>query len=157
MTAIDPRAELFGSLFVLVQHLTRRVDEQLVTLGLTSRQWLLLAVLQKWFPEQHPTLTEAAAKYGSSRQNVKQVARGLERHGWLRLVPDDVDRRATRLVLTERMTAFAAPEVEATSSAFLDAVFAGATHEELETLRGFVLALLARLETEPITVAGGAT
>ena len=66
-------AEVFGRLFVLGQHLTRRADEALRPVGLTSKQWLLLAVLVKGFPGATPTLTEAAAVYGTSRQNVKQV------------------------------------------------------------------------------------
>lgn len=157
MSDLDPRAELFGSLFVLVQHLSRRVDDQLLPLGLTSRQWLLLAVLEKWFPGERPTLTEAAARYGSSRQNVTQIATALERSGWLRLVPDAVDRRAIRLVLTDRMAAFARADVESRSVEFLDSVFAGASDAEVERLRRFVRALIARLEAGPIAVAGGAT
>ena len=39
------RAVLFGSVFVIVQHLTRTADRELADLGLTTRQWLLLAVL----------------------------------------------------------------------------------------------------------------
>ncbi len=71
------RAEVFGSLFALMQHLSRRADQELADLGLTSRQWLLLAILAKPFAGSSPSLSEAAAKYGSSRQNVKQVALGL--------------------------------------------------------------------------------
>ena len=79
------RAEVFGSLFVLVQHLSRRADKELADLGLTTRQWLLLAVLINAFPGRSPSLSEAADKYGSSRQNVKQVALGLEARGFVRL------------------------------------------------------------------------
>jgi DNA-binding MarR family transcriptional regulator len=154
MTNLDPRAELFGSLFVLVQHLSRRVDEQVAPLGLTSRQWLLLAVVQKWFPGRHPTLTEAAARYGASRQNVRQIATVLERRGWLRLAPDPEDRRVTRLVLSDRMSVFARAEVEHQGAALLDSVFAGASDEDLADLRGFVLALIARLEGGAETVEG---
>ena len=72
------RAEIFGSVFLIAQHLTKRADRELADLGLTTRQWLLLAVLKKTFPGVSPTLSEAAEAYGSSRQNIKQMALALE-------------------------------------------------------------------------------
>jgi DNA-binding MarR family transcriptional regulator len=42
-------------------------------------------------------LSEAAALYGTSRQNVKQVARQLESRGYLTITPDPNDARALRL------------------------------------------------------------
>ncbi len=139
----DRRPELFGSLLVLVQHLSRRVDEALKPLGLTSRQWLLLAVMERWFPEQDPTLTEAAARYGSSRQNVKQVALGLERRGYLRLVPDRHDRRATRIELTDKVAILDAPDARAQRMEVLDAVFAGLGPDRVEALSELVSEWLA--------------
>ena len=105
------RAEIFGSIFVVVQHLARRADAELAVLGLTTRQWLLLAVLTKWFPGHSPSLSEAAERYGSSRQNVKQIALGLEARGFVRLVPDRDDGRTTRIELTERVGVFDEPEM----------------------------------------------
>jgi DNA-binding MarR family transcriptional regulator len=97
------QAELFGTIFVVTQHLTRRADAALTSLGLTTHQWLLLAVLTKWSPDRSPSLSEAASRYGSSRQNVKQIALGLQSRGFLHLVPDPDDGRTTRLVLTDRV------------------------------------------------------
>jgi len=134
---------LFGSLLVLVQHLSRRVDEALKPLGLTSRQWLLLAVMERWFEDQDPTLTEAAARYGSSRQNVKQVALGLERRGYLRLVPDRHDRRATRIKLTEKISLLDQPDARAKRVQVLDAVFAGLGPDKVEALSELVSEWLA--------------
>jgi DNA-binding MarR family transcriptional regulator len=151
----DPRPELYWTLFVLVQHLSRRMDERLAPLELTSRQWLLLAVLQRFFPASSPTLTEAAARYGTSRQNVKQIAAGLERRGWLRIEPDRTDARASRLVLTDRIDVFASPALIREGAEFLHAVFADAPEEELGRLRNFTLHLLARLDVEAGTPPGG--
>ena len=139
----DRRPELFGLLLVLVQHLSRRVDEALKPLGLTSRQWLLLAVMERWFPDRSPTLTEAAARYGSSRQNVKQVALGLERRGYLRLVPDRHDRRATQIELTDKVSVFDQPDVSAQRMEVLDAVFAGLGPDRIEALSELVSEWLA--------------
>jgi DNA-binding MarR family transcriptional regulator len=134
----DPRPDVFGSLLVLVQHLSRRLDEALEPVGLTARQWLLLAVMERWFPNDSPTLTEAALRYGTSRQNVKQVALGLERRGYLRLVPDCLDRRAIRLELTEKVARFYEPDLRARRLEVLDDVFADLDPERIELLRDLV-------------------
>ncbi len=97
------QAELFGSLFLLTQHLARRTDVVMEPVGLTTKQWLLLAVLVKRFAHRSPTLSEAAQVYGSSRQNVKQIALQLQSQGYLRLVDDPQDRRVLRLELSDRI------------------------------------------------------
>lgn len=147
-----PRAldepDLFGRLFVLSQHLTRRADDALAPFGLTSRQWLLLAVLSRGFPGISPTLTEAARAYGTSRQNVKQVALQLEARGYLDLLPDPADGRATRLVLTDRVAVFDEPDVAAAQSAFIAGVFAPLTDDEVATLRSLVGRCISALEDD---------
>jgi DNA-binding MarR family transcriptional regulator len=142
MTALtddDPRPELFGSLLVLVQHLSRRLDAALAPLGLTSRQWLLLAVIERWFPNEGPTLSEAAARYGSSRQNVKQIALGLERKGFLRLTPDRGDGRATRLALTDNIAVFREPTARALQQATLDDIFGALDTARIALLRDLIV------------------
>src|SRR5512136_1056762 len=125
------RAEIFGSIFVVVQHLSRRADAELAELDLTTRQWLLLAVLTRWFPGRSPSLSEAAERYGSSRQNVKQIALGLEARGFLRLVPDPLDGRTTRLETTEAVRIFDEPEGQARGRALLADAFEGMSQEDL--------------------------
>ena len=50
-SAIDPltglRAQLFGTAFVLVQHLGRRMDRLLAPMAVTTRQGLLLAQVSR--------------------------------------------------------------------------------------------------------------
>lgn len=143
MSRATDEPDLFGSLFVLSQHLTRRADAALAPFGLTSKQWLLLAVLSRL---ETPTLTEAARAYGSSRQNVKQVALQLEARGFLRLRPDPIDRRATRLVPTERVAVFDEPDVAASQSAFVADLFAALGDDEVATFRTLVARCIAALE-----------
>lgn len=134
----QPREELFGRVFVLFQQLTRRVDDVLAPLGLTSRQWLLLVVLVRGFPGVRPTLSEAAAVFGTSRQNVRQIAGQLAARGYLTLEPDPADARATRLALTERVAAFDEPETVADQQAVLDELFACFRPDEVATLAALV-------------------
>ena len=120
--------------FVVAQHLDVLGDEALAPLGLTTKQWLLLAIVQKAFDGRHPTLTEAATVYGSSRQNVKAMARGIEAAGYLRIVPDAEDRRALRLVPTDRTAVFASADWRAREAAFFDRMFGGLTPDEISQL-----------------------
>jgi len=132
------RAELFGSVFFLAQHLARRTDAALRPLGLTTKQWLLLIVLVKRFPGHAPTLSEAAVVYGTSRQNVKQIALQLHKLGYLRLEPDPVDRRAQRLVLTERMAVFQEVREVRRENLYMAELFAGFAPREVQTLATLV-------------------
>ena len=152
----DTDVELFGSLLAFAQRLTLRVDEQLASFRLTSRQWLLLAVLARRFPGHAPTLSEATAVFGTSRQNVKQIVRQLERNGWLTVQADPSDRRAQRLVLTERIATFDEPEVRAVQAAFVRSVLGGLARPERQALLEMLSICLPRL-AEPALAVGGST
>jgi len=145
--ALAARAEVFGSLFVITARLSRRADRELADLGLTTRQWLLLAILSKEFPSRSPSLSEAAEKYGSSRQNVKQVALGLAAKGFVHLVPDPTDARTTRIALTELVGVFDEPPFVARTKDMLDDAFVGLTPDEVSDLRDVVRRWLATLMT----------
>ena len=148
MTGTDDlpaQAEVFGSLFVVVQHLTRRTDAALVDLGLTAKQWLLLAILAQGFPGHSPSLTEAGERYGTSRQNVKQIALGLETRGYVRLVADARDGRTTRLELTEQAAVFDTPELQARGAALLRDAFTGLEPHDVVVLQDIVRRWLAGL------------
>jgi DNA-binding MarR family transcriptional regulator len=149
-TAMDTELEraasdAFAGAFVIVGHLTRLADAGLAGWGLTTRQWLLLAVLARGFPGRAPSLSEAAAAYGSSRQNVKQIAVGLESRGYLRLAQDERDGRTTRLVLTDRISIFDTPDGLARGRAVLAGAFDGLDREEVLALRDLLARWLTTL------------
>lgn len=152
-------ADAFGRAFVLVGHLTRLADARLADWDLTTRQWLLLAVLAGAFPGRAPSLSEAATAYGSSRQNVKQIAIGLESRGFLRLVPDGSDGRTTRLVLTDRIRMFDEPEGVARGRDLLANAFEGLSRDDVLVLRDLLgrwLEALGRTGTDQPLGPGGA-
>ncbi len=142
---IQAASDAFGGMFVIVGHLTRLTDQGLADWDLTTRQWLLLAVLTRGFPGRSPSLSEAAAAYGSSRQNVKQIALGLETRGYLRLVPDPSDARTTRLALTGKVARFDEPEGQARGRDLLEAAFGGLARDDVLALRHLVGRWLAAL------------
>lgn len=150
-------ADVFGRAFVVVGHLTRLADARLADWDLTTRQWLLLAVLARAFAGRAPSLSEAAAAYGSSRQNVKQIAAGLEARGFLRLVPDGSDGRTTRLVLTDRVRMFDEPEGRARGRDLLASAFHGLSRDDVLALHGLLgrwLEALARTGSDQPPVPG---
>ena len=148
---LQAASEAFGGVFVIVGHLTRLTDQGLADWGLTTRQWLLLAVLTRGFPGRSPSLSEAAVAYGSSRQNVKQIALGLETRGYLRLVPDPEDGRTTRLVLTGKVGRFDEPEGRDRGRELLEAAFDGLARADILALRDLVGRWLAALPHTPPT------
>jgi DNA-binding MarR family transcriptional regulator len=141
------QAETFASLFLLMQHVSRRADHELADLGLTSRQWLLLAILTRSLGATQPSLSEAAEAYGSSRQNVKQVALGLQARGFVRLVQDPTDGRTTRIALTERVHEFDTPAMIQRTERMWDDVFAGLSSDEVRDLLALLRRWLAALTT----------
>jgi DNA-binding MarR family transcriptional regulator len=147
--------QLFGSILMFTQQLMTRSDEHLEQFGLTTRQWLLLAVLDKRFPGSAPSISEATAVFGTSRQNVKQVAVQLERRGWLRVEPDPVDRRMLRLVLTDKRALLDDPAVQADQAAFILSVFGGLTPHERRTLLNMVTTCMAGGHAHTTSSAGG--
>ncbi len=135
-------AELFGMLFLLSQHMSRGADEALQGHGLTGRQWLLLVVLTRAFPAEKPTLSQAAEIYGTSRQNVKQIALQLQARGFVELLADPSDGRITRLGLTPKIAELDAPAALATQRELLHRTFAALPDEQLATLRALVADLV---------------
>lgn len=111
-------------MFLVAQQLTRLADEELVEVGLTTSQWLLLAVLMRRFPGESPRLSEAAAVYGSSRQNVKQIAQQLEARGFLEIRRDPADARSLRLHVTRKVALFDQPSALARQGRMMDSMFA---------------------------------
>ncbi|NTV64050.1 MAG: MarR family transcriptional regulator [Oscillochloris sp.] len=141
MNDIQHQADILALTFVLNQQLSRYADAAMAPLGLTTRQWLLLALIEKAFPGQQPTLSEAARVHGSSRQNIKQLALQLESRGFLQLLADPDDQRALRLQLTDKIAIFNQPVEIARQQALLAEIFADFSSADLATL----LDLLHRL------------
>ena len=83
-------------------------------------------------------LSEAAAAYGSSRQNVKAIATALEARGYLRLVADPSDRRAVRLAITPKVAVFSEAAWTAREAAVFEAVFDGLPPAEIRRTLEFI-------------------
>lgn len=126
------RSFIFGCMFLLPNKLQVITDRALAEHGLTTKQWLLTAMLEQ-FGDNFPTLNEVSEAMSSSHQNVKQIALKLEKKGFLRIEKDERDSRAIRLKLTEKSYAFWKKR-QAEQERFIDELFADFSEDEIELL-----------------------
>ncbi|NOX87896.1 MAG: MarR family transcriptional regulator [Calditrichaeota bacterium] len=96
---------IFGSIFLIAHKWQHKGDQYLAEDNLTTKQWLLLTVIVKFF-DSPPTLGQAAKAMGTSRQNVKQIALKLEKRGFVKIKKDEKDSRILRLEVTEKSHRF---------------------------------------------------
>ncbi|MBN1924260.1 MAG: hypothetical protein JW798_00360 [Prolixibacteraceae bacterium] len=134
------KENIFGLILFIAQHWTINGDSILnEKIGITTKQWMLLIILIKHFESEQPTISQAAKAFGSSRQNVKQVALSLQGKGFLNIQQDKKDSRIQRIVLTGRHKPyFEGLENEQWQQNFIDSLFEGFTDEELEKLNSLV-------------------
>lgn len=90
---------IFGEMFLISNKLQTIGDEFLGEV--TTKQWFLCVVIDEFFKNVNPSLSEVADRMGTSRQNVKQIALKLEKKGFLEINKDEKDSRVLRLSLTE--------------------------------------------------------
>lgn len=94
---------LFRLISVVSTQLRRLSDERFLGTGMTTRQATLITIAKNL---GQPSLTEIAAVMSTSHQNVKQIALGLVRRGFARIVTDRTDSRIRRLIVTRKSDRF---------------------------------------------------
>lgn len=90
--------DLVLEVFRLNGRLLRSGDEVVATVGLSSARWQVLGAVA----EEPLSMAAVARRMGRARQSVREVAERLTADGLLDVVPDEADRRAPRLRITER-------------------------------------------------------
>ncbi|NNJ32857.1 MarR family winged helix-turn-helix transcriptional regulator [Lacrimispora defluvii] len=130
MDAQEKKAYAFGMIFLLsnkMQNLGDKLDPQL-----TVKQWIFLTGVLRC--ESHtPTLSQVAARIGSSRQNVKKIALLLEKQGFVFMEKDVNDARAIRIHLTDTCLEHLESRNEM-ERRFLEELFDGFSAEDLTSL-----------------------
>lgn len=115
---------LFSSIFIQQNRMQTACEK--VQTDITMKQWLLLAMLEQC-PEPR-TLTNVGRLMGCSRQNVKQLARSLERKGYLTIT--EGPGHSLRLTPTGKTGADEA-ETDARRGRVLQLLFADFSQAEL--------------------------
>lgn len=137
-------SEAFGALFLVGNALTARSNRHLAGSGTTLVQWQLCAALSRQ-PRHSANLTTLASLLCTSRQNVKQVARGLQAKGFLTLGADPRDSRAVVVNLTPACDRFWADRATE-DTAFLETLFTGFTDDELRQTTAVLERLYQKLK-----------
>ena len=90
--------QAYGTLFSLINKLQIAGDTYFD--GLTSRQFMtIVAILH--LPEEKTTINNIAQKLGTSKQNANRMVAGIEKLGYVTVVPSPKDKRATNVLLTD--------------------------------------------------------
>ncbi|MCP4134781.1 MAG: MarR family transcriptional regulator [bacterium] len=129
--------EIFGFIFLLEKRWEYIADRELAPRGLTTKQWLMLAVIVHLF-DSAPTIQEVAAQLNSSHQNVKAMALLLEKQGLLSIERDPLDRRKLRLYTTEENERFWEQSTEK-DLAFITGLLDGLSMEEIDLLHMLIM------------------
>ena len=82
--------------------------------------------------KESPTLKELAEIMGSSHQNVKQILLKLESRNFVKLIPDEKDKRKQRIVLTDKCFEFCNQNHE-DSQQKINLLFEGISEEQIWT------------------------
>lgn len=134
---MDAKYAVYGMLFSLSNRIQAIGDKEFD--DITLKQHFVLGALN--ICEEPPTLKEMGTLIGCSYQNVKRMALHLERAGYIKLVPDEKDKRKLLLVPTEKIEKMAEEKKEATLR-FMERLYQGISEEEIKT----ALAILNKME-----------
>ena len=134
---------VFGSVLVIANRMDTLLERELKEYAITTKQWLLIVVLDNSF-DNPPTIKEVAKEMGSSHQNVKQVALKLEQKGLLILEKDKRDTRATRLKLTENSYEFW-KMIKEEGSVFTQTLFKDIDKDDLQIARKVIQTMLLHI------------
>lgn len=99
---LKKKADIIGQVFCVANMLQFISDRSFKEDNLTTKQWMLLATMEKFF-EDPPGIKDLARKMGLSHQNVKQLALKLEKSGFVRLIKDEKDKRILRIHVTDKV------------------------------------------------------
>lgn len=99
---------------------------------MSSKQYYLLYYVDS-FGATPPTLRELAEAMGTSHQNTRQLVSKLEDKGYLKVFPDALDRRKTRISLTEKYIALW-EKYQQRQTQYTEALFEDLSKEELTAL-----------------------
>lgn len=136
----EVKANIFAYIFKLSNSLQIYMDRELAEDLLTSKQFFLMIVIHS-FGREYPTFKQAADVSGSSYQNIKQIALKLEKHGYLEIRDDEDDKRAKRLVLTQKCREYWEKR-NMSDITSINALFKEFNDDELKNLHSYILKLI---------------
>lgn len=138
---MDAEHLVFGTVFAVANRLQRALDSAMPEV--TAKQWWLLVTLSRF--NRPPTLGELAKAADTSHQNTRQILGKLADKGFVILVPDSVDGRVSRIVVTEKVDEWnRATEEQARE--FMAQMYAGLGPDELAALANGLMHIHSALD-----------
>jgi DNA-binding MarR family transcriptional regulator len=125
--------------FLIEQRWRYYIEKELEPDGITAKQWLMLIVIGAGF-RHAPSIQEVADAMSTTHQNVKQIAAGMERRGFMTLERDPENKRIIRLKVTQRCHDLFRTRDENDKKAMLS-MFETLTDEEMKALFNIVAKL----------------
>ncbi len=141
---IDMAKFILVTVFMIEQRWRYFIDKELETDGITTNQWLMVIVIAAGF-RSPPSIQEVADAMSTTHQNVKQIASGLERRGFMTLERDPDNRRIIRLKVTERCLALFDSRAEGDTKTILR-MFESLTDDEMKALFHIIAKMESRAD-----------
>ncbi|HHV09949.1 MAG TPA: MarR family transcriptional regulator [Clostridiales bacterium] len=147
LTGLNDKSILFGLFFAFDNQLQAAGDTFYE--GITSKQFFLTICLSL-FHDHCPTINELSGIMGSSHQNVRQIANKLERNGFIKLLPDEQDKRKVRIIPTDKLMQL---EMKHKNQGveFMERLFDGLSEEEI----AITLKAMIKIESNLISIREG--
>ena len=101
----DDLTKMMRQVFMLVHYWEGIIDAGLRDAGLTAKQLFMLSLMEREFSDP-PSISELAAGTLTSHQNVMQMAKSLQRSGFVSIEDDPADRRVKKVHLTRHHRSF---------------------------------------------------
>lgn len=133
---VEDKLYLFDRIILIAQRWQDEADRIIQErMGLTLRQWMLLLLLYEDFKDHLPAVSEAAERFGTSRQNIKRLALELQKKGFIIIIHDLKDQRIQRFALTGKHRRFMEGEENAAwQMSFMNHFFREMNDEEIQCL-----------------------
>jgi DNA-binding MarR family transcriptional regulator len=98
---LDMARFILVMVFIIEQRWSYIIEKEMEPDGITAKQWLMLVIIGAGF-KTPPSIQQVADAMSTTHQNVKQVAAGLERRGFMTLERDEMNKRIIRLKVTSK-------------------------------------------------------
>ena len=118
--------------FMIEQRWRYFIDKELEPDNITMKQWLMLIVIASGF-KTPLSIKQVADAMSTTHQNVKQIAAGLERRGFMTLERDPDNKRIIRLKVTDQCSALFQKRAENDVKAIYS-MFENLTDDEMKAL-----------------------
>lgn len=141
---LKKKADIIGQVFCAANMLQFISDRSFKEDNLTTKQWMLLATIDKFFDDP-PGIKDLASRMGLSHQNVKQLALKLEKSGFVKLIKDEEDRRISRVHVTPKVNDVFYARYEKDKK-LIELIFEVFNEEEIVNFFDYLNKLIGKLE-----------